>query len=111
MKFKSSSSTGRAARMLPDITKEIIRVGESGIQIRPVGEATETATHADTFVCIGWVDDSRLTRETMSQAVASTQPLFLVVPFECVDDCIAYAERTIDLVVYHSHDTETVDLD
>ena len=59
-------------------------------------------------VCIAWIDVSSLTRECMTHAVASAQRLFLIVPFESVYDCIKASERKIDLIVYHSHEADTV---
>jgi DNA-binding NarL/FixJ family response regulator len=62
-------------------------------------------------LCIGWVDVSRLTRECMTNAVARAQSLFVILPFESVRDCIRHSGRVIDLIVYHSHLHDTVELD
>jgi DNA-binding NarL/FixJ family response regulator len=66
-----------------------------------------TAASANT-ICIGWVDVSCLTRECMSHAVSMAQRLFIIVPFESVRDCIKYSDRKIDLIVYHSHEADSV---
>jgi DNA-binding NarL/FixJ family response regulator len=75
----------------------------SGENFRP------TAAEADS-ICIGWVDVSCLTRECMTHAVSLAQRLFLIVPFESVLDCIKYSERKIDLIVYHSHESDSVNV-
>jgi DNA-binding NarL/FixJ family response regulator len=67
--------------------------------------AHETAT-----VCIAWVDLSSLTRECMTHAVTSAQRLFMVIPFASVYDCIKASERKIDLIVYHAHETDCVNV-
>ena len=61
-------------------------------------------------VCIAWIDVSSLTRECMTHAVRSAQRLFIVVPFESVYDCIKASERKIDLIVYHAHETDSVNV-
>jgi DNA-binding NarL/FixJ family response regulator len=68
------------------------------------------ATPSDNL-CIGWVDVSRLTRECMTNAVGRAQPLFVIIPFESVRDCVRHSGRMIDLIVYHSHEPDTVELD
>jgi DNA-binding NarL/FixJ family response regulator len=61
-------------------------------------------------VCIAWIDVSALTRECMIHAVARAQRLFMIVPFESVYDCIKAVERKIDLIVYHAHETNSVNV-
>lgn len=64
-----------------------------------------------TELCIGWVDVSRLTRECLTSAVARTQPVFVIIPFESIHDCANHKGRMLDLIVYHSHETDTVALE
>ena len=59
-------------------------------------------------VCIAWIDGSALTRECMTQAARSVQKLFMIVPFASVYDCIKECERKLDLIVYHSHEADSV---
>ncbi len=66
---------------------------------------------AATELCIGWVDDSRLTRECLTSAVARAQPLFVIIPFESIGDCTNHQGRMLDLIVYHSHETDRVALE
>jgi DNA-binding NarL/FixJ family response regulator len=68
-----------------------------------------TLNEANT-VCIAWIDVSSLTRECMTHAVASAQRLFMIVPFESVYDCIKATERKIDLIVYHAHEADSVNV-
>jgi DNA-binding NarL/FixJ family response regulator len=68
-----------------------------------------TADGTDT-VCIAWIDVSSLTRECMTRAVSSAQRLFMIVPFESVYECIKASDRKIDLIVYHSHETNSVNV-
>jgi DNA-binding NarL/FixJ family response regulator len=62
-------------------------------------------------LCIGWVDVSRLTRECMTNAVGRAQPLFVIIPFDSVRDCIRHSGRLMDLIVYHSHEPDSVELE
>lgn len=64
-----------------------------------------------TELCIGWVDVSRLTRECLTSAVARAQPLFIIIPFESISDCASHKGRMLDLIVYHSHEPDTVALE
>jgi DNA-binding NarL/FixJ family response regulator len=66
--------------------------------------------HGSDTVCIAWIDVSSLTRECMTHAVASAQRFFMIVPFESVYDCIKAVERKIDLIVYHAHETDSVNI-
>ena len=59
-------------------------------------------------VCIAWIDGSALTRECMTHAARSAQKLFMIVPFASVYDCIKECERKLDLIVYHSHEADSV---
>jgi DNA-binding NarL/FixJ family response regulator len=61
-------------------------------------------------VCIAWIDVSSLTRECMTQAIGSAQRLFVIVPFESVYDCLKAQDRTFDLIVYHAHETNSVNI-
>jgi DNA-binding NarL/FixJ family response regulator len=61
-------------------------------------------------ICIAWIDVSSLTRECMTHAVSSAQRLFMVVPFESVYDCVKASDRKIDLIVYHAHETDSVNI-
>ena len=56
--------------------------------------------------CIGWIDQSQLTRECLTASVVRLQPLFVIVPFESVRDCVKHAGRALDLIIYHSHDSD-----
>ena len=68
------------------------------------------AGSSDINVCIAWIDVSSLTRECMTHAVASAQRLFMIIPFESVYDCIKASDRKIDLIVYHAHETDSVNI-
>jgi DNA-binding NarL/FixJ family response regulator len=59
-------------------------------------------------ICIAWIDVSALTRECMMHAVKSARQLFMIVPFSSVYDCIKDSERKLDLIVYHTHETNSV---
>jgi DNA-binding NarL/FixJ family response regulator len=72
-----------------------------------VAEATAEANNA---ICIAWIDVSCLTRECMTQAVATAHRLFIIVPFASVYDCIQHAGRKLDLIVYHAHETDTANV-
>ncbi len=60
-------------------------------------------------LCIGWVDANNFSRESMTIALTNINLRFDVVPFRAVSDCV-YSDRKIDLLVYHSHDADTVSL-
>ncbi len=77
----------------------------------PAAASTSLDAADDTnTVCIAWIDVSFLTRECMTRAVASAQRLFMIVPFESVYDCIKDTERKIDLIVYHAHESDSVNV-
>ena len=59
-------------------------------------------------VWIAWIDVSALTRECMTHVVRSAQKLFMIVPFASVHDFIKESDRKPDLIVYHSHETDSV---
>ena len=65
---------------------------------------------AEATICIAWIDVSSFTRECMTHAVISAQRLFMIVPFESVYDCIRSSDRKIDLIVYHAHETNSVNV-
>jgi DNA-binding NarL/FixJ family response regulator len=46
----------------------------------------------------------------MTHAVSNAQRLFMIVPFESVYECIKAVDRKIDLIVYHSHEADTVNI-
>jgi DNA-binding NarL/FixJ family response regulator len=76
----------------------------------PTAPASPTTADAIGTVCIAWIDVSSLTRECMTHAVGSAQRLFVIVPFESVYDCIKATDRKIDLIVYHAHETDSVNI-
>jgi DNA-binding NarL/FixJ family response regulator len=79
----------------------------------PLTAAASPSSHTENgtnTVCIAWIDVSSLTRECMTHAVRSAQRLFMVVPFESVYDCIKASDRKIDLIVYHSHEADAVNV-
>jgi DNA-binding NarL/FixJ family response regulator len=79
----------------------------------PLTAAASPSSHTEngtSTVCIAWIDVSSLTRECMTHAVRSAQRLFMVVPFESVYDCIKASDRKIDLIVYHSHEADAVNV-
>jgi DNA-binding NarL/FixJ family response regulator len=84
---------------------------DTPIPLEDFDDVLPVLTGPSDTLCIGWVDVSRLTRECMTGAVARAQPLFVIVPFESVRDCVRHAGRAIDLIVYHSHDTDGVELE
>jgi DNA-binding NarL/FixJ family response regulator len=57
-------------------------------------------------LCIGWIDVSQLTRECLTSSVARLQPLFVIIPFESARDCARHVGRALDLIVYHSHESD-----
>jgi DNA-binding NarL/FixJ family response regulator len=65
-----------------------------------------TATDATNAICVAWIDVSCLTRECMTQAVATAQRLFIILPFASVYDCMQHSGRKPDLIVYHAHATD-----
>jgi DNA-binding NarL/FixJ family response regulator len=60
---------------------------------------------------VGWIDPFRLTRECLSEAFSRLQFQLTIVPFESVRDCIERAEQPFDLIVYHSHEGDSVCMD
>jgi DNA-binding NarL/FixJ family response regulator len=79
--------------------------------ISPSATSTSSYTADETnTVWIAWIDVSSLTRECMTRAVSSAQRLFMIVPFESVYDCIKASDRKIDLIVYHSHESNSVNV-
>jgi DNA-binding NarL/FixJ family response regulator len=58
--------------------------------------------------CVAWIDGCLLTRQCMLQAILRAQPLLVIVPFESACDCIKAPARQIDLIVYHDHETNSV---
>lgn len=71
------------------------------------GVASPDLMGASRGLCIGWVDVSQLTRECLTSSVIRLQPLFVIIPFESVRDCARHSGRQLDLIVYHSHETDT----
>jgi DNA-binding NarL/FixJ family response regulator len=68
-----------------------------------------SATGADSdTLSVAWVDVSPLTRESMSQAVSSLARELLIIPFDSVSNCVFCSDRTFDVIVYYSHNRETV---
>jgi DNA-binding NarL/FixJ family response regulator len=59
---------------------------------------------------IGWVSTSRLTRECMTDALRRAQPSLEIMQFERASDCIAFANRPPDVIVYHSRGHGVTDL-
>jgi DNA-binding NarL/FixJ family response regulator len=57
-------------------------------------------------LCIAWIDVSQLTRECLTSSVVRLQPLFVIIPFESVRDCLKHSGRALDLIVYHSHEND-----
>jgi DNA-binding NarL/FixJ family response regulator len=72
--------------------------------------APTDATDARNAICVAWIDVSCLTRECMTQAVATAQRLFIIVPFASVYDCMQHSGRKLDLIVYHAHETEAANV-
>jgi DNA-binding NarL/FixJ family response regulator len=61
-------------------------------------------------ICVAWIDAFSLTRDSLTRALASTPQLFTIVPFASVDDCIKAPEQRTDLIVYHDHETRSVNV-
>jgi DNA-binding NarL/FixJ family response regulator len=51
-----------------------------------------------------------MSRESMSQAVSNFGRRFIVTPLDSVSSCAFYSDRRFDVVVYYSHDPETISL-
>ncbi|WP_284944681.1 LuxR family transcriptional regulator [Acidisoma cladoniae] len=60
------------------------------------------------IVSVGWIDASRLTRECITMALAKTRPLFVIISFDSTADCLRHVGADIDLIVYHSHESDYV---
>src|ERR1700761_9187250 len=69
-----------------------------------------TATGADVATRVAWVDASRMTRDCLTHSVAEAQQTFMLIPFASMRDCITYTSCEFDLIVYHSHDDDDVNL-
>jgi DNA-binding NarL/FixJ family response regulator len=79
--------------------------------IESVPSSAGAVTATTNTVRIGWIDISCLTRECLPQAVTTALEPSTIVPFESVRDCIQHSDMLLDLIVYHSHDSASVDLD
>jgi DNA-binding NarL/FixJ family response regulator len=74
-------------------------------------EATAATEGPTDSILIGWVDQSCLTRECVTTILGLVHKHFTIIPFESVDDCVQYSGPKIDLIVYHSHEADTVNFD
>ena len=69
------------------------------------------ATDSDpNALSVAWVDGSSMSRESMSQAVSNLEHRFIVTAFDSVSSCAFCSNRRFDVVVYYSHDPETISL-
>jgi hypothetical protein len=75
----------------------------------PIAKAS-TATGADVATRVAWVEASRMTRDCLTHSVAEAQQTFMLIPFASMRDCITYTSCEFDLIVYHSHDDDGVNL-
>jgi DNA-binding NarL/FixJ family response regulator len=66
--------------------------------------AVSTPLEAYRTACIrmGWVSTSRLTRECMTDVVSRAYPFSEILPFRTVFDCVTFAGRPLDLIIFHS---------
>jgi DNA-binding NarL/FixJ family response regulator len=92
--------------MLPSLVSSIGSNPARGASPAVPGAADDCADR----VCIAWVDVSCLTRECMTHAVGTEQRLFILMPFASVYDLIRHCGRKPDLIVYHSHEADCVNL-
>ena len=61
--------------------------------------------HGPDVVCIAWIDIFCLTRQCITQAVARANPSFRIFSFKTVSDFLEAQEQKLDVVVYHTHET------
>jgi DNA-binding NarL/FixJ family response regulator len=92
--------------MLPSLVSSIGSNPARGASPAAPGAADDFADR----VCIAWVDVACLTRECMTHAVGTEQRLFVLMPFASVYDLIRHCGRKPDLIVYHSHEADCVNL-
>jgi DNA-binding NarL/FixJ family response regulator len=59
---------------------------------------------------IGWIDVACLTRDCVVRAVGAEERLFAITAFNSVEECVAYTQSAPDIIVYHSHDMNSVNL-
>jgi DNA-binding NarL/FixJ family response regulator len=71
------------------------------------GATSSDVMGASGGLSIGWIDVSQLTRECLTSSVSRLHPLFVIIPFDSVRDCARHAGRALDLIVYHSHETDS----
>jgi DNA-binding NarL/FixJ family response regulator len=71
---------------------------------------TSATADAPQPICVAWIDVSCLTRECMTQAVATAHRLFIIVPFASVYECMQHSGRKLDLIVYHAHETDAANV-
>jgi DNA-binding NarL/FixJ family response regulator len=87
----------------------------TAVGLAATSEATDavadTTAEPTDSILIGWVDLSCLTRECVTRILAMVHRHFTIIPFESVEDCMQYSGPKIDLVVYHSHEADTVNFD
>jgi DNA-binding NarL/FixJ family response regulator len=80
------------------------------LPLRMASASASATADATNTICVAWIDVSCLTRECMTQAVATAQRLFIIVPFASVYDCMQHSGRKLDLIVYHAHDTDAANV-
>ncbi len=93
--------------MLPSLVSSIGSKPARGASPVVPNDADDCANR----VCIAWVDVACLTRECMTHAVGTEQRLFVLMPFASVYDLIRHCGRKPDLIVYHSHEADCVNLE
>jgi DNA-binding NarL/FixJ family response regulator len=58
---------------------------------------------------IGVIDGYRFSQECLVRALTGTNAFLEIVPFDTVADCVAAADRALDVLVYFSHATSSWD--
>ena len=58
---------------------------------------------------IGLIDAYRFSQECLIKAFDGLEPRPVIVPFETVQDCISNARADLDLIVYYSHSTDSLE--
>ena len=61
-------------------------------------------------ISIAWIAASSLTRECLKDLLSRVEPVFSITTFDTTQDFVNASKEHLDLAVYHSQDSDTVDL-
>lgn len=62
-------------------------------------------------IAIAWVDSAQLMRESLISALVAIHPDFAVIPFSSVGACLAQSSLNADVILFHCHSEDHLDLD